>query len=56
MDGILHLNVMNRAAKAADFNIFVEGLLEHMNPFPGKNSVLIVDNSSIHKSAEVRAM
>ncbi|KAL5641149.1 hypothetical protein ACGC1H_001587 [Rhizoctonia solani] len=27
-----------------------------MNPFPGKNSVILMDNASIHKSAELREM
>lgn len=27
-----------------------------MNPFPGKNSVLIMDNAIIHKSPELREM
>lgn len=27
-----------------------------MNPFPGRNSVLVMDNASIHKSADLEAM
>lgn len=38
------------------FNGFVEGLLDNMNPFPGRNSVVVMDNASIHKSEELRAM
>lgn len=39
-----------------DFNAFVDGLLDEMNPFPEKNSVLVMDNASIHKSPELRDM
>jgi len=35
------------------FNDFVDGLLDNMNPFPGRNSVVVMDNASIHKSAEL---
>jgi hypothetical protein len=27
-----------------------------MNPFPQQNSVLVMDNASIHKSAELQEM
>lgn len=33
-----------------------ETVIPHMTPFPGPRSVVIMDNASIHKSAEVRAM
>jgi len=38
------------------FNGFIEGLLDSMSPFPGRNSVVVMDNASIHKSEELRAM
>jgi len=27
---------------------FLDGLLERMNPYPGNNSVLVLDNCAIH--------
>lgn len=54
LDGIIHLDVVPGAANGALFNIFVESLLEVMNPWPGKNSVLVMDNASIHKTAGLR--
>ncbi|KAH9974209.1 hypothetical protein BJV77DRAFT_906965, partial [Russula vinacea] len=50
LDGILHLDVQNRSYTSVIFNSFVDALLDNMNPFPGQNSVLIMDNVSIHKS------
>ena len=38
------------------FNDFIDGLLDNMNPFPGRNSVIIMDNASIHKSEVLRPM
>lgn len=56
LDGVLHLHVQPYAYDAASFNNFIAGLLENMNPFPGKNSVIVMDNHSIHKSDELREM
>ncbi|TFK68634.1 hypothetical protein BDN72DRAFT_748652, partial [Pluteus cervinus] len=50
LDGILHLEVIDRSFTAATFNQFIEGLLDNMNPFPAPNSVIAMDNASIHKS------
>ena len=56
LDGILHLDVEDRSYTAAMFNDFVDGLLDNMNPFPGRNSVAVMDNASIHKSPELEEM
>ena len=49
LDGILHLDIVENAVTGAAFRHFVEGLLPHMNKWPLPNSVLVVDNTSIHK-------
>ncbi|KAH9979728.1 hypothetical protein BJV77DRAFT_924256, partial [Russula vinacea] len=49
MDGILHLEVLENAIKGNNFLHFVQGLLPCMNKWPLPNSVLVVDNVSIHK-------
>lgn len=56
LDGVLHLNVQSRSYTAELFNDFIDGLLDNMNPFPGRNSVIIMDNASIHKSEVLRPM
>jgi hypothetical protein len=56
LDGILHLEVVENAIAGADFRRFVEGLLPRMNAWPLPNSVLVVDNASIHKVAGIREM
>jgi hypothetical protein len=38
------------------FKSFIDGLLDHMNPFPGPNSVIIMDNCRIHRAQSIRDM
>ena len=56
LDGILHLDVLDRSYTSQLFNEFVDGLLDNMNPFPARNSVLVMDNASIHKSLVLQQM
>ncbi|KIM49666.1 hypothetical protein M413DRAFT_35681, partial [Hebeloma cylindrosporum] len=56
LDGIIALEILAKPFTAATFQDFIEGLLEQMNPWPQKNSVIIMDNASIHKSDELRNM
>ena len=56
LDGILHQEVVENAVTGADFRRFVQGLLPRMNEWPLPNSVLIIDNASIHKVAGIREM
>ncbi|KIK11608.1 hypothetical protein PISMIDRAFT_31810, partial [Pisolithus microcarpus 441] len=49
LDGVLHLDIQECAYTAATFNEFINNLLDNMNPFPQKNSVIVMDNASIHK-------
>lgn len=56
LDGVLHLTIQDRPYTAADFNSFVDALLDRMSPFPGPNSILIMDNASIHKSLQMIQM
>lgn len=50
LDGILHVNIIEGSFTTVKFYSFIEGLLETMNPYPGPNSVVIMDNCAIHKS------
>lgn len=56
LDGILALEVLDRPFTALTFNTFIEGVLDQMNPWPQRNSVIVMDNASIHKSEELRQM
>ncbi|KIK49928.1 hypothetical protein GYMLUDRAFT_183372 [Collybiopsis luxurians FD-317 M1] len=40
LNGILHLDVQAQSYTATIFNGFIDGLLDSMNPFPQKNSVM----------------
>ncbi|KAF9516166.1 hypothetical protein BS47DRAFT_1292961, partial [Hydnum rufescens UP504] len=44
MDGILHLKIVEGSFNCPLFMEFIEGLLDQMNPFPGPNSVIVMDN------------
>ncbi len=49
LNGILHLDIVEGSYDAAKFGEFINGLLSWMNPYPGPNSVIVMDNCRIHK-------
>jgi DDE superfamily endonuclease len=51
LDGIIHLEVLDKAITGDNFRHFVQGLLPCMNEWPLPKSVLVIDNASIHKVA-----
>ena len=55
-DGILHLAIQDCPYTAVQFNSFTEALLDNMNRFLQPNSVVVMDNASIHKSPELCQM
>lgn len=56
LDGPLYLMAQEGAYNSNDFVSFINGLLDAMNPYPAKNSVIVMDNASIHKAACLRPM
>ncbi|KZP17419.1 hypothetical protein FIBSPDRAFT_747099 [Athelia psychrophila] len=54
MDGVLHMDVLKCSWKGNTFYNFIDALLTNMNPYPQRNSVIIMDNASIHHSPELR--
>lgn len=56
LDGVLHLDIINTSWKGATFYSFIDALLDNMNPFPQRNSVVVMDNASIHHSPELREL
>lgn len=56
LDGPLYLMAQRDAYKSDDVVCFISELLDTMNPYPAKNSVIMMDNASIHKAACLRPM
>jgi hypothetical protein len=54
LDGVLHIDIITRSWTAEDFHSFVDVLLDQMNPYPQKNSVLVLDNASAHHFDDLR--
>jgi len=56
LDGILAVKIVEGSFTTELFKGFISGLLDHMNPFPGPNSVIVMDNCRIHRSRAIREM
>lgn len=56
LDGVLHLDILTCSWTAEEFRSFVDILLDKMNPYPEKNSVLILDNASAHHFEDLQEM
>ena len=53
LDSMIDYMVVEGAFNTKLFTMFIERLLDKMNPFPSLQSVLIMDNCSIHKVLEI---
>jgi hypothetical protein len=47
IDGMLHVKIVEGSFTAELFREFIEGLLDHMQPFPQPKSVIVMDNARI---------
>jgi hypothetical protein len=56
MTGVLSCKIVEGSFTTPLFKVFLEGLLNEMQPYPAPNSVVIMDNAKIHKSPEIREM
>ncbi|KAJ4463298.1 hypothetical protein C8J55DRAFT_375684, partial [Lentinula edodes] len=56
LNGVLHLDILTRSWTGEEFQNYVEVLLDNMNPYPRQNSVLIMDNSSVHHFEGLREL
>jgi hypothetical protein len=56
LDGILHLEALDHSFTGEEFTNFIQGVLGQMNQWPLPNSVLVMDNASIHKVPGIREM
>jgi len=56
LDGILTVKIVEGSFTTELFKDFIDGLLDHMSPFPGPNSVIVMDNCRIHRAQAIRDM
>ena len=56
LDGILFAQIVRGSFNGKTFKLYLKGLLECMNPYPEKNSVLVMDNCAIHHVEGVQDM
>jgi hypothetical protein len=52
-DGFLHCDVVKGSFDTDLFRTFIFRLLDQMQPFPAPNSVIVMDNCSIHHNDEI---
>ncbi|KAF8575113.1 hypothetical protein K439DRAFT_1370769, partial [Ramaria rubella] len=48
LDGIIYSHVVRGSFNSNSFQDYLVDLLRVMNPYPQKNSILVMDNCSIH--------
>jgi DDE superfamily endonuclease len=56
LTSILHLEVLDHSFTGEEFADFIEGVLNRMQPWPLPNSILVIDNASIHKVPGIHEM
>ena len=52
-EGVLHCDVLEGSFDSDSFYTFIERTLDHMQPFPASNSVIVMDNCRIHKHPDI---
>lgn len=52
-EGVLHCDILEGAFDTDAFYTFIERTLDHMQPFPLPNSVIVMDNCRIHKHPSI---
>ena len=53
LEGVIYSDIVEGSYNGKKFVRFVDELTSVMNPYPGKNSVLVMDNCRIHHVPEV---
>src|SRR6266481_6837892 len=56
LDWILHVDIVEGSFNTAHFAVFIRDLLNQMKPFPQPNSIIVMDNCSIHKFPDILDM
>ncbi|KAJ7756498.1 hypothetical protein DFH07DRAFT_742823, partial [Mycena maculata] len=55
-EGIIFSHIKTGGYNGDQFLLWLEGLLQVMNPYPAKHSVLVLDNCRIHHVEGVEEM
>lgn len=50
---MIHCKIHEGSYDTTLFTSFIERLLERMNPYPARNSVIVMDNCRIHKDPAI---
>lgn len=53
MDGMIYAKIVEGSFTAELFQEFISSLLDRMQPFPAANSVIVMDNTQIHKNQDI---
>jgi transposase len=53
LDGVIDIRIIEGSFSGNVFNEFIMGLLEEMDPYPARNSVIVMDNAAIHKTNNI---
>jgi hypothetical protein len=56
LNGILSMKIVEGSFDTVLFYQFIDELLDNMQPFPARNSVIVMDNCPIHKFPQIRAL
>jgi transposase len=56
INGYLEYEIYHGSFNAERFNNFIRKLLIKMEPYPGPRSVLVMNNTSVHYTPELRQM
>jgi transposase len=54
--GMVYSHIVEGSFTASRFIDFIHGLLDHLQPYPAPNSVIVMDNCRIHKAPEIQEM
>ncbi len=54
LGGIIECTIIEGSFDTELFFQFIKDLVTKMQPFPGPNSVIVMDNCRIHKAPEIR--
>jgi DDE superfamily endonuclease len=55
-EGIIYSHIKEGSYNGDQFLVWLEGLLQRMNPYPAPRSVLVIDNCRIHHVEGVEEM
>lgn len=56
LDGVVHLDILTSSWNGEQFCSFMDTLLTKMQPFPLPNSVVVMDNATVHHFDGLREM